>query len=151
MDKALNNLTWRFFIILIRTRIMVYHWYKKRGLPISVDSVILDYIFCIIKNLRERWKNLHLSTLIFLSINDVEPRYYADGEDAYAMKRDLKSLIEKVLLYKCLKRFHMQEFIWLLHFFKDFQIWYSYNLRILIKGHILLFYRRKKTMIFFFK
>ena len=29
-------------------------------------------------------------------INDVEPRYYADGEDAYAMKRDLKALIEKV-------------------------------------------------------
>jgi hypothetical protein len=27
----------------------------------------------------------------------VEPRYYADGEDAYAMKRDLKHLLEKAL------------------------------------------------------
>ncbi len=30
------------------------------------------------------------------SISDTEPRYYADGEDAYAMKRDLKNLVEKV-------------------------------------------------------
>lgn len=25
----------------------------------------------------------------------MEPKYYADGEDAYAMKRDLKYLVEK--------------------------------------------------------
>ena len=29
-------------------------------------------------------------------INDVEPRYYADGEDAFAMKKDLKQLLDKV-------------------------------------------------------
>ena len=29
-------------------------------------------------------------------INDVEPKYYADGEDAYAMRRDLKHLLDKV-------------------------------------------------------
>ena len=33
---------------------------------------------------------------VLFSISDVEPRYYADGEDAYAMKRDLKNLVEKV-------------------------------------------------------
>ena len=34
--------------------------------------------------------------MITFSISDVEPRYYADGEDAYAMKRDLKNLVDKV-------------------------------------------------------
>lgn len=38
--------------------------------------------------------HLYQDTLKF-SINDVEPRYYADGEDAYAMRRDLKYLVEK--------------------------------------------------------
>jgi N-alpha-acetyltransferase 10/11 len=28
-------------------------------------------------------------------ISDVEPKYYADGEDAFAMKRDLKHLVDK--------------------------------------------------------
>ena len=29
-------------------------------------------------------------------INDVEEKYYADGEDAYAMKRDLSTIAEMV-------------------------------------------------------
>lgn len=29
-------------------------------------------------------------------VSDIEPKYYADGEDAYAMKRDLKTLWDKV-------------------------------------------------------
>lgn len=29
-------------------------------------------------------------------INDVEEKYYADGEDAYAMKRDLSGIAELV-------------------------------------------------------
>ncbi|KAH9582513.1 N-alpha-acetyltransferase 10, variant 3 [Schistosoma haematobium] len=28
-------------------------------------------------------------------VSDIEPKYYADGEDAYAMKRDLKTLWDK--------------------------------------------------------
>ncbi len=31
-----------------------------------------------------------------LSISDTEPRYYADGEDAFAMRRELKEFQEKV-------------------------------------------------------
>ena len=27
--------------------------------------------------------------MAFCRINEIEPKYYADGEDAYAMKRDL--------------------------------------------------------------
>ena len=30
--------------------------------------------------------------MIFASISEIEPKYYADGEDAYAMKRDLTGL-----------------------------------------------------------
>jgi peptide alpha-N-acetyltransferase len=32
--------------------------------------------------------NLYTTTLKF-TISEIEPKYYADGEDAYAMKRDL--------------------------------------------------------------
>lgn len=34
--------------------------------------------------------NLYTSSLQF-EVSEVEPKYYADGEDAYAMKRDLSS------------------------------------------------------------
>lgn len=32
--------------------------------------------------------NLYMNTLRF-NVNEIEPKYYADGEDAYAMRRDL--------------------------------------------------------------
>lgn len=34
-----------------------------------------------------------MNTLHF-SISEIEPKYYADGEDAYAMRRELKSFEE---------------------------------------------------------
>ncbi len=35
--------------------------------------------------------------LLFLHrISEVEPKYYADGEDAYAMKRDLAHMADEV-------------------------------------------------------
>jgi len=30
-------------------------------------------------------------------ISEIEPKYYADGEDAYAMRRDLSEFADKVL------------------------------------------------------
>ena len=34
-----------------------------------------------------------LMSLVFInSISEIEPKYYADGEDAFAMKRDLTGL-----------------------------------------------------------
>nr|SVE90152.1 EOG090X0DSH [Daphnia sinensis] len=38
--------------------------------------------------------NLYTNTLKF-SISEIEPKYYADGEDAYAMKRDLVSFSQQ--------------------------------------------------------
>lgn len=34
--------------------------------------------------------------LLFRRISEVEPKYYADGEDAYAMKRDLAHMADEV-------------------------------------------------------
>lgn len=36
--------------------------------------------------------------LCFCRISEVEPKYYADGEDAYAMKRDLAHMADEVTL-----------------------------------------------------
>ena len=51
---------------------------------------------------------LYADTLKFEQ-SDVEAKYYADGEDAYAMKRDLTTLLENVrtttLLYTLLNNF----------------------------------------------
>lgn len=32
-------------------------------------------------------------------ISEVEPKYYADGEDAYAMKRDLAHMADEVIIH----------------------------------------------------
>ena len=34
-------------------------------------------------------------------ISEIEPKYYADGEDAYAMRRDLSEFAEKVSSLFC--------------------------------------------------
>lgn len=36
--------------------------------------------------------------VVFCRISEVEPKYYADGEDAYAMKRDLAHMADEVTL-----------------------------------------------------
>lgn len=42
--------------------------------------------------------NFNWSTILSLHrISEVEPKYYADGEDAYAMKRDLAHMADEVL------------------------------------------------------
>ena len=37
----------------------------------------------------KRENGIPLIYSLLLRINEIEPKYYADGEDAYAMKRDL--------------------------------------------------------------
>ena len=32
-------------------------------------------------------------------VSEIEPKYYADGEDAYAMRRDLSEFAEKVCTF----------------------------------------------------
>uniref|UniRef100_K7FHC6 N-alpha-acetyltransferase 10, NatA catalytic subunit n=1 Tax=Pelodiscus sinensis TaxID=13735 RepID=K7FHC6_PELSI len=46
--------------------------------------------------------HLYSNTLNFL-ISEVEPKYYADGEDAYAMKRDLTQMADELRLQLELK------------------------------------------------
>lgn len=43
-------------------------------------------------------KDINRSIILFLRrISEVEPKYYADGEDAYAMKRDLAHMADEVV------------------------------------------------------
>ena len=37
--------------------------------------------------------------LWFYRVSEIEPKYYADGEDAYAMRRDLSEFAEKVCTF----------------------------------------------------
>ncbi|XP_004613724.2 LOW QUALITY PROTEIN: N-alpha-acetyltransferase 10-like [Sorex araneus] len=50
------------------------------------------------------WAALHLhpSTLSF-QVSEVEPKYYADGEDAFAMKRDLLQMADELRRQRKLK------------------------------------------------
>lgn len=41
-------------------------------------------------------KVLYMKILFCYRISEVEPKYYADGEDAYAMRRDLSEFRDKV-------------------------------------------------------
>jgi N-alpha-acetyltransferase 10/11 len=62
-----------------------------------VENFNAQYVSLHVRVSNRAALHLYQNTLKF-SINDVEPRYYADGEDAYAMRRDLKHLLEKVLI-----------------------------------------------------
>uniref|UniRef100_A0A672IPZ6 N-terminal amino-acid N(alpha)-acetyltransferase NatA n=1 Tax=Salarias fasciatus TaxID=181472 RepID=A0A672IPZ6_SALFA len=59
----------------------------------------------MIENFNAKYVSLHVRkrfcpTLLFSRISEVEPKYYADGEDAYAMKRDLAHMADEVTLRK---------------------------------------------------
>ena len=59
-----------------------------------VENFNAQYVSLHVRVSNRAALHLYQNTLKF-SINDVEPKYYADGEDAYAMRRDLKQLVEK--------------------------------------------------------
>ena len=42
---------------------------------------------------------------LFCRITEVEPKYYADGENAYEMKRDLSDLFKKVSKHDLVLKF----------------------------------------------
>ena len=54
------------------------------GSQIPVSAMIWKFI-CIEKC----ENNIPIIYSLLIRINEIEPKYYADGEDAYAMKRDL--------------------------------------------------------------
>jgi len=53
-----------------------------------IESFNAKYVSLHVRVSNRAALNLYMNTLKF-QVNEVEPRYYADGEDAYAMKRDL--------------------------------------------------------------
>lgn len=46
--------------------------------------------------LLRKFLNYMINVCILRRISEVEPKYYADGEDAYAMKRDLAHMADEV-------------------------------------------------------
>merc|ERR1719374_532629 len=59
-----------------------------------IESFNAKYVSLHVRKSNRAALNLYANTLKF-SISEIEPKYYADGEDAYAMKRDLSSFQEK--------------------------------------------------------
>lgn len=58
--------------------------------------------------------NFNWSTILSLHrISEVEPKYYADGEDAYAMKRDLAHMADEVLDFYIFKKKKWATLVWL--------------------------------------
>jgi len=53
-----------------------------------IESFNAKYVSLHVRVSNRAALNLYMNTLKF-QVSEVEPRYYADGEDAYAMKRDL--------------------------------------------------------------
>ena len=55
-------------------------------------SVIVPHWICTNKHLDSSLLRYFVQFLHYFSIEDVEPKYYADGEDAYAMRRCLVTM-----------------------------------------------------------
>lgn len=53
-----------------------------------IESFNTKYVSLHVRKSNRAALNLYTNTLKF-KINEIEPKYYADGEDAYAMRRDL--------------------------------------------------------------
>ncbi|PFX17209.1 N-alpha-acetyltransferase 10 [Stylophora pistillata] len=68
-----------------------------------VECFNAQYVSLHVRKSNRAALHLYNKTLGF-SISEIEPKYYADGEDAYAMKRDLTGLrLEKFLCCSVLK------------------------------------------------
>ncbi|GAA51326.1 peptide alpha-N-acetyltransferase [Clonorchis sinensis] len=86
------------------TSLAVKRPYRRLGIAQSLMNFASR---AMVENFHARYVSLHVrksnraaltlykKTLHFV-VADVEPKYYADGEDAYAMKRDLRCIWEKV-------------------------------------------------------
>ncbi|CAH8586187.1 unnamed protein product [Heterobilharzia americana] len=59
-----------------------------------VENFHARYVSLHVRKSNRAALTLYTKTLQFV-VSDIEPKYYADGEDAYAMKRDLKTLWDK--------------------------------------------------------
>ena len=59
-----------------------------------VESFNAKYVSLHVRKSNRAALHLYQQTLKF-AVSEIEPKYYADGEDAYAMRRDLSSFQDK--------------------------------------------------------
>lgn len=85
------------------TSLAVKRSYRRLGLAqklmdqasrAMVECFNAKYVSLHVRKSNRAALHLYTNTLKF-SISEVEPKYYADGEDAYAMRRDLAEFIDK--------------------------------------------------------
>ncbi|NXV55129.1 NAA10 acetyltransferase, partial [Molothrus ater] len=60
-----------------------------------IENFNAKYVSLHVRKSNRAALHLYSNTLNF-QISEVEPKYYADGEDAYAMKRDLSQMAEEL-------------------------------------------------------
>lgn len=60
-----------------------------------VENFKAQYVSLHVRKSNRAALSLYTNILKF-TVDDIEPKYYADGEDAYAMKKDLGALLEQV-------------------------------------------------------
>ncbi|XP_019575525.2 N-alpha-acetyltransferase 11 [Rhinolophus sinicus] len=60
-----------------------------------IENFGAKYVSLHVRKSNRAALNLYANTLNF-QVSEVEPKYYADGEDAYAMKRDLSQMADEL-------------------------------------------------------
>lgn len=88
MARTLMNLASRAMVENFQARYVSLHVRKsnRAALTLYTKNLGFQWVFCF--------------ALLFSSrAFDVEPKYYADGEDAYAMRKDLQPFWDKVCLF----------------------------------------------------
>ncbi|KAH0504714.1 N-alpha-acetyltransferase 11 [Microtus ochrogaster] len=68
-----------------------------------IENFSAKYISLHVRKSNRAALHLYSNTLNF-QVSEVEPKYYADGEDAYAMKRDLSQMAEELRQQPVLKK-----------------------------------------------
>uniref|UniRef100_A0A8C6QLS8 N-terminal amino-acid N(alpha)-acetyltransferase NatA n=1 Tax=Nannospalax galili TaxID=1026970 RepID=A0A8C6QLS8_NANGA len=68
-----------------------------------IENFSAKYVSLHIRKSNQGALHLHSNTLNF-QVSEVEPKYYADGEDAYAMKRDLSKMADELRWQMVLKK-----------------------------------------------
>lgn len=81
---------------------------KRSNRRLGLAKKLMDQASrAMVENFGAKYVSLHVrksnraalalyKTVLKFAVDDIEPKYYADGEDAYAMKKDLGDLLEQV-------------------------------------------------------
>ncbi|XP_051026774.1 N-alpha-acetyltransferase 11 [Acomys russatus] len=68
-----------------------------------IENFSAKYVSLHVRKSNRAALHLYANTLNF-QVSEVEPKYYADGEDAYAMKRDLSTMADELRRQLVLKK-----------------------------------------------